>query len=200
MRIKLFTSITICCLAISGIFYVSSCKKDKCKDVTCQNGGVCNDGTCGCVNGYTGATCQIAPDPCASTTCENGGTCVSGVCDCATGYEGTNCEDEVRGKFLGTYFMDGSYNCSIGGNMTLTGHPIFIMSGSSILEVSLNIGGATPLTATVNGTTLTVPTQTSNGKTYSGNGNINANVLTLNVTELNPSNGESCTFSLSGTE
>lgn len=36
----------------------TSCKKDKCKKVTCANGGTCYDGNCACASGYTGKTCE----------------------------------------------------------------------------------------------------------------------------------------------
>ena len=39
-------------------FSLASCKKDKCKDKTCQNGGACADGTCNCAAGYTGENCE----------------------------------------------------------------------------------------------------------------------------------------------
>lgn len=39
-------------------FSLASCKKDKCKDKTCQNGGACADGTCNCAVGYTGENCE----------------------------------------------------------------------------------------------------------------------------------------------
>jgi len=39
-------------------FSLASCKKDPCKDKTCQNGGACVDGTCNCATGYSGANCE----------------------------------------------------------------------------------------------------------------------------------------------
>jgi hypothetical protein len=44
-------------VALMG-FVGTGCKKDPCKDVTCQNGGVCNDGTCQCATGYQGTNCE----------------------------------------------------------------------------------------------------------------------------------------------
>lgn len=46
-------------LALSTVFMYSSCKKDLCKDVICQNGGVCEDGTCSCATGYEGSDCSV---------------------------------------------------------------------------------------------------------------------------------------------
>lgn len=38
---------------------LASCKKDKCKDKTCQNGAPCVDGTCNCTTGFSGENCEI---------------------------------------------------------------------------------------------------------------------------------------------
>ena len=35
-----------------------SCSSDKCKDVSCQNGGKCVDGTCECATGFSGKNCE----------------------------------------------------------------------------------------------------------------------------------------------
>jgi len=43
----------------SAITYLS-CNKDKCKGITCYNGGACNGDTCTCPTGYEGATCTTA--------------------------------------------------------------------------------------------------------------------------------------------
>lgn len=37
---------------------ISSCNTDKCKDVVCQNDGVCLEGTCDCAVGYEGQFCD----------------------------------------------------------------------------------------------------------------------------------------------
>lgn len=44
------------CLSV-GIMY--SCS-DKCKDVSCLNGGTCDEGKCKCVQGYEGERCATA--------------------------------------------------------------------------------------------------------------------------------------------
>lgn len=43
--------------AFSVVTY-TSCTKDECKDVVCQNNGTCVSGTCNCPTGYEGTTCQ----------------------------------------------------------------------------------------------------------------------------------------------
>jgi hypothetical protein len=36
----------------------TSCSKDECKGVTCQNGGTCSGGNCTCATGYEGTNCE----------------------------------------------------------------------------------------------------------------------------------------------
>ncbi len=45
--------------AFTAVVY-TSCNKDECKDVVCQNGGTCADGICTCAAGYEGTRCEIA--------------------------------------------------------------------------------------------------------------------------------------------
>lgn len=44
-------------LALSVSF--TSCKKDPCKDVICQNGGACIEGACDCLLPYEGTNCEV---------------------------------------------------------------------------------------------------------------------------------------------
>lgn len=43
--------------AFCAVVY-TSCNKDECKDVTCQNGGTCSAGVCSCPTGYEGTNCE----------------------------------------------------------------------------------------------------------------------------------------------
>lgn len=46
-------------LAFGAVVY-TSCRKDRCKRLVCQNGGSCNDGFCICPSGFTGTYCEKA--------------------------------------------------------------------------------------------------------------------------------------------
>jgi hypothetical protein len=43
--------------AFTAVVY-TSCNRDKCKTITCANGGVCNNGACICPSGYEGTNCE----------------------------------------------------------------------------------------------------------------------------------------------
>lgn len=79
---------------LAAFLFVASCSSpnNPCANVDCKNGGNCVDGTCNCVNGYTGSRCEIPPNPCQNVTCLNGGTCLDGTCHCINGYTGVHCE------------------------------------------------------------------------------------------------------------
>ena len=81
---------------------LNSC--NDCKDVVCNNGGICEDGTCDCPNGFSGASCDVE-DLCITqnVSCQNGGVCVDGECDCETNYRGENCQ---------TYCVNGSFSAA----------------------------------------------------------------------------------------
>ncbi len=56
--------------------------EDPCVGMVCQHGGSCVDGTCHCVNGYTGDYCEIEPGLCLNVTCEGCQQCdpADGLC------------------------------------------------------------------------------------------------------------------------
>jgi hypothetical protein len=46
-------------MALFGALTLQSCKKDPCKNVSCQNGGTCQDGNCRCSLPWEGSKCEV---------------------------------------------------------------------------------------------------------------------------------------------
>jgi hypothetical protein len=122
--------------------------------------------------------------PCEDVICLNGGTCHDGDCNCPVGFEGTKCGIRSIDKFIGNYsafdecFMNAqeSYVAEIQSDFT----PI----------TELTLKGFSPtfcpndLTAyiTTSSTNFNIPFQQTCGNYYvSGEGNINGDVLNVNL-------------------
>ena len=72
----IFGSAIIAALALT----VNSCTKDEdpCDEVTCQNGGSCNDGNCTCATGYQGSLCETEVREKFVATYECSNSCLPG--------------------------------------------------------------------------------------------------------------------------
>ena len=55
---------------------------DPCENVECFNGGTCNEGSCDCIDGYTGTNCEIEPDCNDSKPCTSPKQCENYICVC----------------------------------------------------------------------------------------------------------------------
>lgn len=83
---------------IGLIINTGSCTKEKpdpCEQVICLNGGVCEDGSCACPDGFSGPRCEN--DPCKGVNCRFG-DCVNGSCECDEMYTGPNCDEPREPK------------------------------------------------------------------------------------------------------
>ena len=89
-------------LSVFTTITYTACKQDKCKDITCTNGGSCSDGTCICPDGYSGKRCEVV-DPCKDVICLNQGECENGKCKCPFEYDGDSCQYELRNKYAKIY-------------------------------------------------------------------------------------------------
>ena len=158
-------TLLITLFAFSATFY-SACQKDPCKDVSCLNGGTCEDGLCKCPTGWVGANCETSK--CEGITCTNGGSCVDGKCQCPLGYEGDHCETETRNKFQGVWVVteDGSFS-------NAAQYMVSVTAGTTIAEVKIqNFRNAftEKISATVNGDSIIIPEQVVSNDTISGKG------------------------------
>ena len=128
-------------------------------------------------------------DPCEGVTCLNGGTCAEGLgtCQCQSGYEGDSCEVFVLQSFLGVYQV--TYQ---GCFTTSPNHSVAIDQANTNSQIKIYDlgdfecpGGRIEVLADVEGTNVTIPSQTidCNGEiayTFSGTGSLSNNILTLN--------------------
>ena len=149
-------------MALFGALTLQSCKKDPCKNVTCQNGGTCQDGNC----------------------------------RCSLPWEGSKCEVDAREKFVGAW--QGTENCGTPRTYTTTinrsqASPVRI----TIYERDFQITYYAELNSST-GFTIPQQTYTVQGQAIgiNGNGTLNGNTLTMNVTYSSGSDALTCSYTL----
>lgn len=107
----------------------TSCNQDKCKNVTCNNGGVCNetDGSCTCAAGFEGTNCEtesrtkVFGSFLLSGTDSDGGTYTNLATSVTTSAAAKNkFLLNIAGAFVLTCTMTGTNNFTI-DNVTLGG-------------------------------------------------------------------------------
>lgn len=112
---------------------------------------------------------------------------------CDAGYEGSDCKTEIRAKVIGTYRVVETCSTTGGANYNVT----ITASGSDVTKVLVSpFAGYPGVTGiiSVDGTTLTIASQTVAGYTFSGSGTINngGTTITANYTISDGTNSESC--------
>ncbi|MBL0315977.1 MAG: calcium-binding EGF-like domain-containing protein [Flavobacteriales bacterium] len=161
---KTFSKIILMCMTFAALAIVS-CKKedpDPCENVTCQNGGSCNNGSCSCATGYEGATCgteqraKFIGSFSASESCTSGNYNYSFT----VSNSGTGVSNVVLTNFGG---VTGTLSATISGSsITIPSQTIDVtgvavtFSGSgqisgNIMTISYTLsanGGSDPCTAT----------------------------------------------------
>lgn len=137
-------------------------------------------------------------DPCKDVICVNG-TCVSGICDCDAGYEGSDCGTESRAQFIGTYSVSGTVACEVTPDGTITNAVLSITnSASDVTKIVINFAGQLTIIGTVTGSSVTIESQTVGSFTYTGNGTVSGNNITMTLNEFDPSIPETCIYNFSG--
>ncbi len=140
----------------SAVLY-TSCSKDACKDVTCNNGGTCSGGNCTCVTGYFGTSCD--------SVYRNGyvGT-----------YKGNGYDNATpQGTYTGWSFVFTAPGSSV------TAMNLVIEDNTTAPVVSLPI----TLTTLGSNSVFTVSSTVANGKTYTGTGNVSNSIASITLTE-----------------
>lgn len=164
-------------MAFAGALILSlgSCA-DECDDVTCDNGGTCDEGDCTCTTNYYGETC--------ADFCENG-TYNEGDCMCDDGYEGGSCSTESREKFIGSWTYTTSCDPGNSSNSEIT------TVSDNVQRVTItNLTGFNDNTAyaVISGSMIEIPSQSvtdSDGDTWTVSSNsatMANNTFTINVT------------------
>lgn len=142
------------------------CKREKCGEIVCRNGGECENGKCDCKDEYFGDECEVR--------CHNGADWDGEDCICAEGYEGEDCSQLVRDRFVGSYEMDGYCDCGGSSPVFLNPFVINVTAGSDDLAINislLDVDVALPIEAFISGQTFEIPAQSFNGNiTISGGG------------------------------
>jgi len=135
---KKLTYVFVGLLTIGSLALFPSCSKDKCKDVTCQNGGTCDeeDGSCNCAAGYEGTNCETAMADKFAVNWKYNETCAGAtVTDFTTTFTKTGANKIQINGFAG--FACGGSNILV--NCTVNGRDITVDSGQSFCAASLQI-------------------------------------------------------------
>ncbi len=143
----------------SAVVY-TSCTKDACKGVTCDNGGTCSGGNCTCVTGYYGTSCD--------SVYRN---------DYVGTYKGNGVDNGTPPNTYTGFYMVFS---NVGS--TVTNMQLVIQDNTTAPVVSM------PITLTTLGASSSVFTITStvaNGSTYTGTGTVSNSIASVTLTETN---------------
>lgn len=143
--------------AFSAVLY-TSCSKDECKDVVCQNGGTCADGKCTCPTGIGGTNCETIYRTTYSNTYIGNGSDNSTPVNTYTGWR----------MVFSTVGTD------------LTKMEVVLKDNTSLPVVTLPI---TLTTIEASGSVFTVTSTVANGYTYTGTGNVSGTVASITLTE-----------------
>jgi hypothetical protein len=160
--------------AFCAVLY-TSCTKDKCKDVTCQNGGTCSDGNCVCPTGVTGTNCETLYRTSYANT-----------------YKGTG-TDNSGGTYTNFRMVFGVLSSTTDFvTMTLT---IQDAAGGAVGVPVMNI---TLANFTTSGATYTIVSETSAGFTYTGTGSISGTTASMTLNEAPTGGGSSTIYTFNG--
>ncbi len=149
--------------ASSAVMYSTSCTKDKCKDVTCQNGGVCSDGNCTCATGYYGTSCDSTYRSLYVGT-----------------YKGNGNDNATPAN---TYTNWSMVFTNVGTGVTSM--QLVLEDNTTAPVVAVPITLSTISTSASGSTVFTITSTSSGGYTYTGTGTVTNTIAALSLTETN---------------
>jgi hypothetical protein len=148
-------------ISISATVLISSCEKDSCSNLTCQNGGACSSGFCHCTSGYEGAECEILTAQrfyglyIGSKKCDS----ASGLLDTISVFSGNN-GDKTQVTLVNSF----NANEAIRGNVSVSGGQYLIL----VPDQTVNGNTVNKFTVSLNNNTLNFFTNTvTNGTSKS---------------------------------
>lgn len=106
-------------LGALGTITFTSCNRDECEGVQCQNGGLCdeNDGSCGCATGYEGSLCETASrDKFTDTWSASDVTGTVNLVYSVTIANGANVTDVTISNDFSDDFFDNTITATVDGN------------------------------------------------------------------------------------
>ncbi|MCX7607392.1 MAG: hypothetical protein N2170_09045 [Bacteroidia bacterium] len=125
------------------------CKKDPCKDVTCQNGGTCVDGKCNCSLPWEGTKCEVDARDKFAGAWSGTENCGGGVENVSTTISKSSVEaiailidGQIRGRLTSsTTFEIPSQQINSGGTtVTISGNGV--LNGNTLsLTITYSVGG-----------------------------------------------------------
>jgi hypothetical protein len=108
--------------AFCAVLY-TSCSKDACKGVTCQNGGTCSGGNCTCTTGYEGTSCEtlsrakFVKSWSASDLVTGSSTPIAYTTSIAAGVSSDVTAVIISNSFSDNFFVVGPINATVSGNI-----------------------------------------------------------------------------------
>ena len=156
----------------SAVVYTSSCTKDACKGVTCNNGGTCSGGNCTCVTGYFGTSCD--------SVYRN---------DYVGTYKGNGVDNATPSNTYTGWSMVFSNTGS-----SVTSMNLVLEDNTTLPLVSMPI---TLTTIASSSSVFTITSTVANGSTYTGTGTISGSLASLILTETNNTTSVVTTYTFS---
>jgi len=155
--------------AFSAVVY-TSCSKDACSGVTCQNSGTCSGGTCTCPSGIGGTNCETIYRTGYTNTYKGNGT--------ADTLSFTN----YRMVFTAT-----------GTDLTKMSLQLQDATGTGVIPIMV----VDLANNTSTGSTFTIESTTGGGYTYTGNGTVSGTVASMNLVETPVGGGSATSYTFS---